>query len=497
MRKTDDFSEITVAGLHEGFASGDFTAQDVTAWHLDRIATVDRAGPTLNSVISVNELAMAQAAELDKTFRESGPVGPLHGVTVLLKDQIDTVECPTTLGSVLFRDNRPGRDSFVAAKLRAAGAILLGKTTLGELGAGDTHGSLFGSTRNVYDLDRTAGGSSGGSGAAVSANLCAVALGQEGYASIRRPATWNGVVGMRPSLGLVSRGGVYDGWPSIMGSVGPMCRTVEDAARVLDAIAGYDPVDPVTARGVGQAEGGFLAGLSADALKGARLGVLRTPMGDSVEPDAPDFARVAVVFDRALSALADAGAELVEIEIPGLLELLEQRTGHPTHTADAIEYYVSALPDAPYRSQAEMMASADYAKVTRNVSRRFARTSTMESYGRYLAARDLLKTRMLDVMARHRLDAITHKAIEHEPTLIRDGVNPPFVNHKGAPHINTFLGDVPSVVAPAGLTSAGLPAGLCFLGKSYDDRRMLSFAHAFEQATMARVVPRFAVANAA
>ena len=158
-----------------------------------------------------------------------------------MKDQADIEGMPTTLGSVLFKDYMPGRDCFVVAKLKKAGVIFLGKVTLGELGGGDTHGSLFGSTRNVYDLERTAGGSSGGSGASVSANFCTVAVGQEGFASIRRPAIWNGVVGMRPTIGLVSRGGVYGGWPTINGSLGPMARTVTDLAKLLDGMVGYDP----------------------------------------------------------------------------------------------------------------------------------------------------------------------------------------------------------------------------------------------------------------
>ena len=207
----------------------------------------------------------------------------------------------TTLGSVLFRDYEPEREGFAVAKLRAAGAIFLGKATLGELGGGDTHGSLFGSTRNVYDLDRTAGGSSGGSGASVSANFCTVALGQEGFSSIRRPAAWNGVVGMRPTVGTVSRGGVYGGWPAMNGSVGPMTRTVMDAAKLLDCMAGYDPQDPATAYGVGHIPAGYSKNLTKDALKGKRLGIIREPMGYKSEPASDDFKKVDAVFDKAVS----------------------------------------------------------------------------------------------------------------------------------------------------------------------------------------------------
>src|SRR5262249_8927002 len=163
--------------------------------------------------------------QLDAKFKASCFVGPLHGIPIIIKDQADAKGMPTTLGSVLFRNYYPDRDAFVVEKLKKAGAIILAKSTLGELGGGDTHGSLFGSRRNPYDLDRTSGGSSGGSGASVAANFCAVAVGQEGFASIRRPSTWNSIIGMRPTAGLVSRGGVYAGWPFVSGLFGPLART--------------------------------------------------------------------------------------------------------------------------------------------------------------------------------------------------------------------------------------------------------------------------------
>lgn len=490
MLENQDLREVTIAKLQAGYDTGTWTARDVVAWYLDRIERLDRSGPTLNALISVNAHVLEQADDLDARRAGGGRVGPLHGVPVLIKDQIDVAEMPTTCGSVLFRDNWPRRDAHVVARLRAAGALMLGKTTLGEMGAGDTHGSLFGSTRNVYDLERTAGGSSGGSGAAVSANLGAVSLGQEGYASIRRPSTWNGVVGMRPSIGLVGRGGVYDGWPSVLGSVGPMTRTVEDAAKLLDVMIGYDPSDPVTAHGVGRIRESFATGLSADALQGARIGVLRTPFGAGVDPDAPDFARVDAVFERGLEGLAAAGAILIDpIEIPDLVELIARRAHHPMHGSEAFAHYAAGLANPPFRTKADAMASPAYQDVSIQMKQRWARDATQAEYATFLEARDVLRTNLLKVMADNGLDAIVHKAIEHEPTLIRDGVNPPYVNHKGAPHINTYLGDVPSIVVPAGMTSAGLPAGLCFLGRPYDDVAMVRFAYAFEQQANGRVPP--------
>src|SRR6185503_16744180 len=206
--------ETTIEQVHAAFKSGELTCRQLVQMYLDRIEAYDKKGPAINAIISLNPDALEEAERLDSAFKVSGFVGPLHGIPIIMKDQGDAKPMPTTLGSLLFKDYYPERDAFVVDKLKKAGAIILAKATLGELGGGDTHGSLFGSTKNPYDLARTAGGSSGGSGASVSANFCTVAVGQEGFASIRRPSTWNSVAGMRPTAGLVSRSVVYAGWPS-------------------------------------------------------------------------------------------------------------------------------------------------------------------------------------------------------------------------------------------------------------------------------------------
>ncbi len=492
MATDDGFAvpETTIADIHAAYRAGALTARALVESYLDRIEAYDRNGPAINSIVSINPGAVQEADRLDVIFRSGGPVGPLHGIPVVMKDQADVDGMPTTMGSVLFRDHYPGRDCFVAARLREAGAIFIAKSTLGEMGAGDTHGSLFGSTRNVYDLSRTAGGSSGGSGAAVSANLAAVAIGQEGFASIRRPATWNGVVGMRPTAGLVSRGGVYAGWPMINGSLGPMCRTVADAARLLDVMVGYDPADPVTARGVGRAPESYAAGLDADALRGARLGILREPMGFNTEPGSDDFAKVDAVFDRAVHELAACGAETVDpVVIPDLAELLSTRVNDRAEEDASFLEYVSGSAAPPFASREEAMASPLYAETFCGVRTRWAATATAEARRACLAARERLMTNLLAVMADHRLDALVHKAVEHQPTLIEDGVNPPFVDQKGVPYLNTFVIFVPSIVVPAGFTSDGLPAGITFLGRGYDDARMIRYAYAYERATRHRRPP--------
>ena len=237
----------------------------------------------------------------------------MHGIPVLVKDEIDVAGLPTTMGTVVFKDYKPTRDAFVVEQLRKAGAIILGKTTLSEYAAGDTFGSMFGVTRNPYDPERTVGGSSGGSGAALAANFATVALGEETVASIRRPGGWNAVVAMRPTSGLVSRSGMWDGYPTDFASMGPMALNVRDLARLLDVMVGYDPEDPQTALGVGHKQASYTQYLDRNGLKGARIGILRESIGNASEPGSEDFKKVNDVFEKNVAELKAAGATLLSI----------------------------------------------------------------------------------------------------------------------------------------------------------------------------------------
>jgi Asp-tRNA(Asn)/Glu-tRNA(Gln) amidotransferase A subunit family amidase len=482
--------DATIDDIHAAYKSGRLTCRQLVQMYLHRIDAFDQKGPSINALVTVNSEALEEADRLDAAYKASGPVGPLHGIPVIVKDQADVKGMPTTLGSVLFKDYYPDRDSFVAEKLRKAGAILLGKATLGELGGGDTHGSLFGSTRNPYDLERTVGGSSGGSAASVSANFSTVGVGQEGLASIRRPSTWNCIAGMRPSGGLVSRGGVYGCWPEIFGSLGPMARTVKDLATLLDAMVGYDPEDPITARGVGYVPDTFTKFLDKGGLKGARLGVLRDSIGLNAEPESEDFKKVSEVFDRAVGELKAAGAEIVDpIVIPKIKELLAKRSGGPGETDQSFKNYYGRSANPPFKTPQEAIASPEFSRVVKRSQDRFKRKPDAAKHYESLRAQDELMTIYLKVMADHRLDAIVHKAVEHQPTLIKDGVNPPFVDQKGAPHLNTFLVYVPTIVVPAGFTRDNLPAGVCFIGRPYDDGNLIKFAYAYEQTSHHRKPP--------
>ncbi len=482
--------ETTIEDIHAAYKSGQLTSRQLVQLYLDRIAEYDKKGPTINAIITLNPKALDDASRLDAAFKTKGFVGPLHGIPVILKDQFDAKGMPTTLGSVLLKNFYPDRDAFVTEKLRKAGAIIVGKGTLGEFGGGDTYGSLFGATRNPYDLKRTVGGSSGGPGAAITSNFATVAVGEEGLAWIRRPSTWNSLVGMRPTAGLVSRSGMYDGWPQINGSLGPMARTVTDLAKLLDVMVGYDPEDPLTAAGVGHVPGSFTKFLDKNGLKGARLGILRESIGSGSEPDSEDFKKVTAVFDKSVQELKAAGAVIVDpVVIPKINELLAKRAASPTESEEAFQLYFGRNANPPFHTRREVLEAPEFSKLVMRSRERLQSAQPVSKYYEYLAARQELMLNLLKVMADNKLVAIVHKSVEHQPNLISEGMNPPYVNTHGVPHVNTFLVFVSSITVPAGFTTDNLPTGITFLGRPYSDGSMIKLAYAYEQATHHRKPP--------
>jgi amidase len=496
-----EIMETSIDAIHAAFRSGALTAHQLVQGYLDRIAAYDKRGPTINSIITIDPRALAEADRLDAAYRASGPVGPLHGIPVLVKDEIDTAGMPTTLGTVVFRDYRPPRDSFVVDELRKAGAIILGKTTLSEFAAGDTYGSMFGVTRNPYDLERTVGGSSGGSGAAVASNFSTVALGEETFASIRRPGAWNALVALRPTPGLVSRTGMWDGYPSPLAQMGPMARNVKDVAILLDAMVGYDPEDPVTALGVGKIDGSYTRFLDRDGLKGAHIGILRESIGVASEPGSEDFKKVDAVFDRDVAELKAAGAVVVDpIVIPDLKALLAKRAANPVVQDQSLKLYLARNPDSPFKSRQDIANAPDIAKSfpADRVDRWKTPPAPLDpaKYLAYVEAREQLMVNILKVMADNKLDAIVHKSVEHQPGLIRDGINPPYLSNKGIPTWNTFLVYAASMTVPSGFTTDDLPVGITFFGRPYSEPALLKLAYAYEQATHHRQPPKTAPALA-
>src|SRR5712671_445721 len=487
--------ETSIDDIHAAIKAGRLTVRQLVQGYLDRIETYDKRGPNINSVITINPDALAEADKLDAAYKRSGLVGPLHGVTVLVKDEVDTAGMPTTLGTLVFKDYRPPRDAFAIEKLRKAGAIILGKTTLSEFAAGDTYGSMFGATRNPYDLERTVGGSSGGSGAALAANFSTVTIGEETFASIRRPAGWNAVVALRPTPGLVSRSGMWDGYPTVHAQMGPMARNVKDLARLLDGMVGYDPEDPVTAMGVGKVEGSYTKYLNRNGLKGARIGILRESIGNNSEPGTDDFKKVDAAFEKNVAELKAAGAILVDpITIPNLKTLLTRRVPDPVAADAALKLYLARNPNSPYKTREDYQKSPDMEKSfpPPNVARWKATPAPFNParYVEYVQAREQLMIAILNVMADNKLDAIVHKTVEHQPALISEGINPPYTSTKGVPSWNTFLIYPASVTVPSGFTVDNLPVGITFFGRPYSEPVLLKLAYAYEQATRHRVPPK-------
>ena len=392
-QKSFELMDTSIDEIHAAYRRARSPAGSFVQMYLDRINAYDKQGPTINAIITLNPHALEDADKLDAAYKKSGDfVGPLHGIPVLVKDEIDAAGMPTTLGTLVFKDYRPPRDAFVIGRLRAAGAIILGKTTLGEFAAGDTYGSMFGVTRNPYDLERTAGGSSGGSAAALTANFSTVALGEETNASIRRPGTWNDLVSMRPTPGLVSRSGMWDGYPTSTAQMGPMARSVRDLAELLDAMVGYDPEDPVTALGVGKMEGSYTRFLEKNGLKGARIGILRESIGLRAEPGSEDFKKVDAVFEKAVAELKAAGAIVVDpIVIPQIKELLAKQAADPEASDLALRLYLARNPSSPIKTRADIATSPGFHKsIPPKPAIAAARARTQRNTLRYLEAREEL-----------------------------------------------------------------------------------------------------------
>ena len=502
--------EATVTEIQAAYKSGRLTSHQLVQMYLDRIREFDKTGPKVNSIITVNPKALEEADRLDAAFKKSGPVGPLHGVPVILKDMIDAQGMPTTEGSVVLKNFYPDKDAFIVERMKKAGAIILAKATLSEFATGDTYGSLFGATKNPYDLKRTPGGSSGGTGASIAANFAAVGIGEEGLASIRRPSAWSSLVGMKPTPGLVSRTGMYAGWPGVVGGLGPMTRTVEDLARVLDVIAGYDSEDPLTSLGVGNRPESYTKFLDKNGLKGARLGIIREPIGENSDPGSEDFKRVNEVFERTIGELKAAGAVVVDpLVIPDLKTLSAVSRGFGSiktpEGLDSTEVYFARNANPPFRSRRDMSKDPNIDKVFARARGQFNdRPPAPPDFKRafeYQQAREALMVNIMKVMADNKLDAIVYKSVEHQPSVIplpdtatpeqlKDAINPPaYVDTRGVPTLNTFLVYVPAITVPTGFTTDHLPTGITFQAGPYADAEIIKLAYAYEQATHHRKAP--------
>jgi amidase len=499
-RPADDFPwlEATVTQLQTAMADGELTAVALTQAYLDRIESIDRAGPRLNSVIEVNPDALAQAAAADRE-RAAGTVrGPLHGIPVLVKDNIDTADAMhTTAGSLALVGAKPAQDATVVARLREAGAVLLGKTNLSEWANFRSTKSISGwsgrggQTRNPYVLDRNPSGSSSGSGAAVAANLCVVAVGTETDGSIVSPASVNGLVGVKPTVGLVSRAGIIPISAS-QDTAGPMARTVRDAALLLGVLAGGpdDPRDAVTATRPADRPDDYTQGLDKPALKGTRLGVLRGAM--DLSP------KTAAVVDAALDVLRNAGAEIIEVELSAMKELgdAEFEVLLYEFKAGLNAYFASLGPDAPVPTLEALIAynRAHAAEELTYFGQELLELAhakgplTDEAYLNAVATcRRLARTEGIDaLLAQHRLDALI--TLTNGPAWLIDPVNGD--SYTGGTSSLAAVAGYPSVTVPAGVIM-GLPVGLSFTGPAWSELKLLQLAADFERHADARTVPQF------
>ena len=485
--------EATIDEVHAAFAAGSLTCRGLVEGYLARIAAYDQAGPALNAIQHVNPRAAEEADALDAAFAESGPTGPLHCVPVLLKDQVETRDMPTTYGSALFEGFMSGRDATIVTRMREAGAIILAKTTMGEF-ASRYVGSGFGIIRNAYDPARNPSGSSGGSGAGAAANFGLVAIGEDTGGSIRGPAAVHGLVGLRPTVPLVSRHGMMPANPS-SDTLGPMTRTVRDAAILLDAIAGYDPDDPVTAYAAGRTPDSYVDALDPDGLRGARIGVIREPMDAQADPEADDYRQVRRLVDRAVADLRRLGAEVLDpVEFPDLDRAQATYVRNNFETEEATDAYLAGLPEAPVGSLREILLAGRVtpwrAKGLMNV---VGRSTDDPGYLAVLHARERLRRTVLAVMADHDLDALAYATFDHQTTVIApDVLTNPDTEDAYARGNNRYLSPVvgfPALTVPAGLTDDGLPIGLELLAGPFAEAALLRLAYAYEQGTHRREPP--------
>jgi amidase len=455
----------------------------------------------LRSVITVNPKALDAARALDAERKTKGPRSPLHGIPIVVKDNIDTADMPTTGGSVLLQGSIPPDDAFIVKKLRDAGAIILAKVNLSEFASAAPLSSLGGQTFNPHDLARTPSGSSGGTGAAIAAGYAMLGIGTDTGGSVRGPSTANGIVGLKPTMGLLSRDGII---PLALSfdTAGPMARSVYDVAAMLGVMAAVDTGDQATTRAERPAIADYTTVLKTDALKGTRIGIARDFLGADEEVD--------WVVESALDAMRRAGATTVDVRYPrwildGKGEFYNA-VRWPEFPVQIAQYLATTGPKYP-KSLDDLIARArqftstgDGGVVPNNT--RWALFVREQSSGtiddpKYLAVRDhvLPAVRMVvdGILAEHKLDAIVYPTASRRPALLAGPPDPP--NTPSATNIANLTG-FPDLIVPAGFTSGALPVGISFFGPAFSEPKLLALGYAFEQATKARRLPRLTPALA-
>lgn len=482
--------ETTIAAVHGAMRAGRLTCEALVQHYLRRIEAYDKQGPAINALVLVNPRVVDEARALDARRRAGEPMGALHCVPMIVKDNFETRDLPSTNGSLALAGFVSAKDAFQVARVKAAGALVLAKSNLAEWAFTpyETVSSILpGYTKNPYALDRVTAGSSGGTAAAVAANFGLIGLGSDTGNSIRGPSSHQALVGMRSTMGLTSRAGVMplNLWADI---AGPMGRTVEDVARVFQVVAGEDADDPVTAAARGHRDGDYLAVLRADGLKGARIGVLRQAY------ERPDMdAEVVAVFRQALADLERAGATVIDPATIEDLSAIRRPQGLDPcggFKYDINRYLASHGERVPVKSLAEIVASGRFHP---SVRRQLEQTEQGPAHGPETPAceadrayRARMREAVLSTMARLQLDAFVYPTWSNPPRLIGD-LNTP---HGDNSQLFSPTTGFPALQVPMGYTRGGqLPAGLTFLGRAWEDATLFRLAYAFEQATRHRRPP--------
>jgi amidase len=499
--------EATVSSINEAFNNGVINAKQLVQMYLNRIAAYDGttclSTPTecvppppgsLNSIITVNPNALSIAAALDAERLLSGPRSPLHGIPVILKDNYDTFDMPTTAGSAVLAGSIPPNDGFLVKQLRDAGAVIFAKANMSEFArtaGGLAGGSLIGITQNPYNPVRTPAGSSGGTGAAIAANFGVIGTGSDTGGSIRGPASANGLVGIKPTLGLLSRDGIVP-LALTFDTGGPMTRTVEDAAIALGIMTGIDPNDPVTSGSAGKFYKDYRPFLQANALQGARIGVAREFFGGDSERDQ--------IMEAAISKLRDLGATIVDSVLFPSNFLTEKNTIfsriiNPEFKAQIADYLATLAPGYP-ESLADIIALAEtipfYAQYPQRLDLlRIEQSSVPLTDPDYLDALTnglaFVRDTTLNLFTDNALDALIYPTASCSPAPLPNVSDPTYscIPRPSATNIANLTG-LPDIQVPAGFTPNNLPMTISFLGTDYSEPKLLGYAYAFEQATNAR-----------
>jgi amidase len=491
-----DFDAATIAQLAAAMDAGTLTSERLVQLGLARIEAYDDQGPKLNAVLTLNPRALETARALDAERKAKGKRSALHGIPVVLKDNFDTADLPTTGGSLLLDGSIPPDDAFLVKKLREAGAVILAKVNLSEFASGGAFSSLGGQTRNPHDPARTPSGSSGGTGVAVAAGYAPLGFGTDTGGSVRGPSTSNGIVGLKPTHGLLSRDGIIP-LALTFDTGGPMARNVADVAVALGLLTGVDPADEATKKSEGRFERDYTKHLNANALTGARIGIARDFMGQDAEVD--------WVMEASLQALRTAGATVVDVRFPRwLLDAKGEfytAVRYPEFPVQVGAYLATLKPGFP-RTLAEMIEQSDRIAAMRpdgagpnpprwNLFKREAASGPIDSY-RYTAVRDhglpLVRATVEGVMNSSNLDAIVYPTASRRPAFITAPPDTPGGDGATGSNLANLTG-FPDLIVPAGFTSDRLPVAMSFLGRAFAEPKILGLGYAFEQATKARRRP--------